>query len=460
MNTLLCFLCNNEKDDMLILGCKHALCLKCSAYTLKEEEKFNNYKLIKCKLCEEATTIEEETLNEIFNYNLSRSSDINIKTEDYSNDDKYSNYSPKQSSNQCNNNFYNYTKNDVNKNAINITKNQNSFDFTNSTYHNKQNKINSNELQHKCTYNNLNSTKLFPILKENNINYNYSNNTTLLSTDNIIKANSNKLFCNKHNEELSYFCFDCFIKCICSECVVHGEHKNHEVLNIKKAYPIILEKANEYILDLTSKTTDISCINSSLESKKKEINITSDNLKKETIRAFDDIKQRLYKKEKELLEKIELFKSEQLQEINTFSRIIQGKLITLNKTIDNIKSSLLRKNEASFINYFSENKLNIKKFLEEDLIVNINELNTINGVKVNINPESLNSMISGLNGVHLEISNLSGLEISKNENNNYLNLSKYYNCNLFDNNLNKYNNSLQNLNFLVDKQCNFNKFHN
>jgi len=53
-----------------------------------------------------------------------------------------------------------------------------------------------------------------------------------------------KEFCKEHNEEVTYFCFECMNKCICSECVVHGVHRNHDVMNIKKAYPIIIEKVN------------------------------------------------------------------------------------------------------------------------------------------------------------------------------------------------------------------------
>lgn len=51
-----------------------------------------------------------------------------------------------------------------------------------------------------------------------------------------------KEFCKEHKEEVTYFCFDCMVKCICAECVIHGNHKNHEVLNVKRAYPVVTEK--------------------------------------------------------------------------------------------------------------------------------------------------------------------------------------------------------------------------
>lgn len=57
-----------------------------------------------------------------------------------------------------------------------------------------------------------------------------------------------KGFCPEHpDEEISYFCFNCVSNCICPECIIHGIHKNHEVMTIKKAYPIIKNKVILFI---------------------------------------------------------------------------------------------------------------------------------------------------------------------------------------------------------------------
>ncbi len=54
-----------------------------------------------------------------------------------------------------------------------------------------------------------------------------------------------KGFCPEHpDEEISYFCFNCISNCICPECIIHGVHKNHEVMTIKRSYPIIKNKVN------------------------------------------------------------------------------------------------------------------------------------------------------------------------------------------------------------------------
>jgi hypothetical protein len=83
-----------------------------------------------------------------------------------------------------------------------------------------------------------------------------------LSRSNLLNTNTNlnytnyggmnqqaqkKEYCKEHNEEVSYFCFECMNKCICAECVVHGVHKNHDVMSIKKAYPVIVEKVSKAI---------------------------------------------------------------------------------------------------------------------------------------------------------------------------------------------------------------------
>ena len=367
MDSILCFNCNKEQDDMLILGCKHSLCLVCSYTVLNRDERNYHFKFICCDVCNDLTNIEEDTLMEIFNYN---GNNLN-KTKNNTND-------------------YIFSENDSKDYSYSKVKSQSAFYAYNPKTH-------TSLSQQESKYN-------------------------ILSSEKILSSNNMKLFCNKHNEELTYFCFDCFQKCICSECVVHGDHKNHEVLNVKKAYPLIIEKANEYIGELSGRITDIGHIYNSLETKKKEVLTKSEGIKQEMQNAFQEIRIRLDKKEKELLDKADMIKNEQIQEISTFSRIIQGKLVSLNKMIDHINSNLMRREDTSFINFFSEAKEKINSFMEEDY-QNLIELNSINSVRININSDTLNSMINTLNGIHLEISNLKGFEIIKNERKNYLKLN-------------------------------------
>jgi hypothetical protein len=69
---------------------------------------------------------------------------------------------------------------------------------------------------------------------------NMSNN--LLYTNNTSLNNTKREICKEHGEEVSYFCFECLGRCFCPECAIVGAHKSHNVMNVKRAYPIVLEK--------------------------------------------------------------------------------------------------------------------------------------------------------------------------------------------------------------------------
>jgi B-box zinc finger/Putative zinc finger in N-recognin (UBR box) len=80
--------------------------------------------------------------------------------------------------------------------------------------------------------------------------------------------------CREHpEEEVNYFCFDCQTTSgpICSECVIHGLHKGHNVSTLKKAYPQILAKIEELQIQLGTKVDELQLQNQRLESRKREM---------------------------------------------------------------------------------------------------------------------------------------------------------------------------------------------
>ena len=47
-------------------------------------------------------------------------------------------------------------------------------------------------------------------------------------------------YCKEHKGvPLYYYCFDCENDLICSECIIHGIHHDHNVMTIKKSIPIL-----------------------------------------------------------------------------------------------------------------------------------------------------------------------------------------------------------------------------
>lgn len=76
------------------------------------------------------------------------------------------------------------------------------------------------------------------------------------------------LRCPTHpNEPLQFFCLTCETECICAECALHGDHRSHEVLNLRDAVASLPERAHE-LLALTRVRAEE--LNASVEHVKKE----------------------------------------------------------------------------------------------------------------------------------------------------------------------------------------------
>ena len=96
-----------------------------------------------------------------------------------------------------------------------------------------------------------------------------------------------KGFCQDHpEEEISYYCFDCKGHCICPECIIHGVHKSHDVMTIKKAYPLIKAKVEDICDQLRTRVHDSKSIISNLNTQKRELVERKQNLKVEISQKF------------------------------------------------------------------------------------------------------------------------------------------------------------------------------
>ena len=439
-----CFYCKQEYEDSLVLGCNHSLCLNCAAKSLTRDEKYYNHKYIKCDLCQKLTSIEQQTLNEIFN-NYVQTSDQILNSSTNNNQNKkdtiqsvleYNTISdPSAMKNLINSNVNNQISNQLLNSSISKAKNFNTINNLNSTYNNRipqfassGNYENNSQTPKRIEQNHSNLNKN-TILNLDNFNNNSNFVNSITGSNRMLQFNQNKIFCQKHNEEANYFCFTCFTKCICSECVIHGDHKGHEVLNSKQAYPIIIEKTNEVMNEISDKIIDIKGIQSSIEKSKIEVVSFTDKIKSELSVAFLEIKKRLEAKEKELQDKADKYLEDTLQEFNTYSRIIQSKVISLNKMIDSVNSNLLRKDEVNFINFFAESRKKLENIVTDEF-KDFPDLSRCKTLKININLDSLNNMIHMLGGLHLEISMIKGFDLNKKVKSNLpSNLTRDYSSN-------------------------------
>ena len=375
---IFCSNCKIKCDQSLMLRCNHNLCMNCASENLirNESEGINKSQYIICDICQTKTEIDTNTSKEILSFGF-----INSKNN--------------------NNNF------DININNNKDIENNPRF-YTSYNNSNNNNNINNISPSENLIYFNTNI-----IDKENN-NF---NNIYSKYDINEIKSNlnliNNKTICQEHNEPITYLCLDCMSKCICTECVVHGVHRNHEVLNIKKAYPLIYNKTQEISNIIISRIKELNSTQKNIEQKKREINNLNSKCKIDIRQAFDELRNLLNKKEKEIINKTENTLNDNFNELNTYNQIINSKIILLNRLNETVNAYLMRKDELNLINFYTENKNKILIQTELNEINNINDLNinSLSNLKIDIDKSSFDAMISAINTLNFDINTFKGFDI-------------------------------------------------
>ncbi len=409
-----CSNCGIICDQTLLLSCDHNLCMNCAAANLVRNESpgMNKVQYIICDICQQKTEIDTNTSKEVLSLGLSGLNKNNVQVED-----------------------------NLNYQNVDMDEKYNTFNFE------EQQKFKTQDIQMNSNNNIDNSNSPVNIVyfnTSNNIN-NLSSKLNITDLKNNIGRND---ICQDHGEPIIYLCLDCMSKCICSECVVHGIHRNHEVLNIKKAYPLIYNKTQEIGNHITTKIKELYNTQRNIEQKKNELNNLNNKCRIDIRQAFDQLRSLLNKKEKEIIDKTENTLNDNMNELETYNHIIQSKILLLNKLVETVNVYLMRKNELNLINFYTENK---NKILAQTELNEINDINNINiegmsNLKIDIDKSSFDAMISAINTLNFEINTFKGFNIG-----NRHNLGKFIaNRNLFGKNLGNDNDNFKDENEIIN----------
>jgi len=410
---IICSNCGARSDQSLMLSCDHNLCMNCAAENLVRHESpgINKTQYVICDICQAKTEIDTNTSKEVLSLGLNNLNKIN------------NNINNMDNINQTSNNIY--PNIDTNNSFPDNLLNYNTFNTTN-TMMNSNNIISSNPV--------------------NLIYFDNNSNDNIYSKLNIeIKDNVRSNICNEHGEPITYLCLDCMSKCICAECVVHGIHRNHEVLNIKKAYPLIYNKTQEVGNHIANKIKELNLTQQNIDQRKKDINFLNNKCRTDIRQAFDELRSLLNRKEKEIIAKTENTLNDNINELNTYSHIVQSKIILLNKLIETVNAYLMRKDELTLINFYTENKNKILAQADINEMNNINNIN-INGManlRVDIDKSSFDAMISAINTLNFEINTFRGIDIGN-----------QYSLGKFTANRNLYGKNIENDNILIGSKEN------
>ena len=174
--------------------------------------------------------------------------------------------------------------------------------------------------------------------------------------------------CKHHpDEEINYFCFECMCPPICSECVIHGDHKGHNVQTIKKSYPLITDKLEDLVIHIGSKIDDLHVVEQRIETRKRDLVDQANTIKQKMANAFEDIRQRLEKKEREIMANADNFSESKIKEMDGIIRILNGRSQVLNQSIEQVKSNLRERDDGSLLEYFALEFPKIAQSTDSDL---------------------------------------------------------------------------------------------
>ena len=382
-----CERCNIQTEESLVLPCGHNFCLPCAAKILKEQNKTNYYynQIIICDICQSKNELEADTVREILEREKENTEENNLPNYNYTNTNNNQNYDLINDNNE----------------------NDNENDYVNIEEENKINKVEEEDNNNNAD-NNQSPNKKSQIIKNLNVNNNVS--TSEINIINELNSNNIKPLCKEHSEPLTYLCLDCMTNCVCAECVVHGIHKNHEVLNIRKAYPLISKKLEDLSKYANDQKKSISLVNEAISKKKRLINALIDRCKNEIHNTFEQIKLRLDNKEKDIINNSTSILHKNIDELNKYDNVLKQNSDTLEELIGKINIVLRKKEDLNTINYFCENRNKILKQCEIKEINTIPDLDSFTNFKIEPNRITLNNMLEGINNFHFDIANIKGFQ--------------------------------------------------
>lgn len=213
--------------------------------------------------------------------------------------------------------------------------------------------------------------------------------------------------CKTHpDEEVKYFCFDCLCPPVCPECVVHGIHKGHEVLNIRKALPLVREKIDGIIQGLMNRAGELETNIEEIQIKKRTIAENADAAKSQANEMLEDIKGLLDKKAKQIDIEIESNIEENNKDLDNCQRLVGEKLESITKNIQFIQSHLAESPEET-LSFYAENNKALLQVLDQEAKEKFQFSAMLTGNKVpGIDVESLKQFRESIGIIGEEIAKL------------------------------------------------------
>eukprot|EP01067_Filipodium_phascolosomae_P002915 Filipodium_phascolosomae@DN251_c0_g1_i2.p1 len=218
--------------------------------------------------------------------------------------------------------------------------------------------------------------------------------------------------CKTHcDEPVAYFCLQCECECICAECVIHGDHRNHDVQKIRRAYPLIKSKVEDFIFSVNGRIEELTLAEQRIESHRRELQATVSSAKQQMAKSFEEVRQRLASKEKELMANVDIFLRDGESEIDNRTKTNKQKMAELQGSAEKIRRHLSAGDDLSaqvmLLNFYAEARGLLNQSLLESANANqAEQFPSLMQRKVALDVDSVNAHIEALQGLHVTIAGL------------------------------------------------------
>ncbi|KAL4506474.1 hypothetical protein ABPG72_000045 [Tetrahymena utriculariae] len=370
-----CTNCKQIPDDILMLSCDHDLCLNCAAQIFVSENLQTDSRLLTCLECGQSTELDQSSVLELQRINVELQIQKKLNTSGLKAQKQYGNIN-QNSGQQYENYNQSYMQNSSTKTQNHPSNVLENFQARLSTQNYQNGASQLGNEQNQMQYEQQNRLQQLqqqpqqlqsPQLNKNNYQQNIQQTQTErgLPSQNAQIHQQIKRFCQEHSEEeILYYCFQCQSRCICPECVIHGAHKNHEVKTIKKAYPIVKQKVEEFEQKMEFKIKQINQRKTHLETVAQEINQNSLSLKKNIALAFTEIKQKIEAKEREILQICDQVLRQNLKEIENLNFCLEEKLVDFKQILELVFDHENQPDETLLLDFFSTNQAKLDEITE------------------------------------------------------------------------------------------------
>ncbi len=141
--------------------------------------------------------------------------------------------------------------------------------------------------------------------------------------------------CTEHpEEELKYICGSCDNVLICSDCVVHGIHKSHQVQALKVAYPRVRSEVERFTRDLNERIDRLKSAAEDTLRSKEELLTSGKTMKADVRTAFEEVQRLLIQQQDAMLGRVDQLIEDDAQQLEIYSKSLSERTLQLEAVHD------------------------------------------------------------------------------------------------------------------------------